>query len=259
MFIFLELLKIAAQKQHEPIMVEEKPQEEEKLYTKRQRMEMEKEKEWREKRERRQMEMENRDRQRDREEKARSSKPILKNSSSNGESKILERELTKPSSNSSRPPNKDKDKPISSRPSDREKDRIPSKQVRFSSSNQKPSGDSFKKPAPVDNKPISKLSSSGNTSSALKNQEHSHKNGDFRQSKLDHSSSTGNSRPSLSNGSHKPSMPSKATTSSGGGFKDGARKDLVLKKGAPAQVASGKLSGKPKEFPPRDLLPKVSA
>lgn len=67
-----ELLQIAAQKQHEPIVIEEKPQEEEKLYTKKQKRELEKEKEWREHRERRQKEMEA------------------------GDSNILERQLTKP-------------------------------------------------------------------------------------------------------------------------------------------------------------------
>ncbi|XP_066252421.1 protein SPT2 homolog [Euwallacea similis] len=50
---FTEILKIAAQKQHEPIVIEVKPQEEEKLYTKKQKKELEREKEFRERREKR--------------------------------------------------------------------------------------------------------------------------------------------------------------------------------------------------------------
>ncbi|KAL1509293.1 hypothetical protein ABEB36_004055 [Hypothenemus hampei] len=51
---FMELLKVAEQKQFEPILIEEKPQEEERLYTKKQKKEIDREREWREKREQRQ-------------------------------------------------------------------------------------------------------------------------------------------------------------------------------------------------------------
>ncbi|ENN80583.1 hypothetical protein HUJ04_009454 [Dendroctonus ponderosae] len=83
---FQELLQIAAQKQHEPVVIEEKPQEEEKLYTKKQKRELEKEREWREHRERRQKKME---------------KEAITPKA--GDSKILERQLTKPLT-SNKPP-----------------------------------------------------------------------------------------------------------------------------------------------------------
>ncbi|EFA13317.1 protein SPT2 homolog [Tribolium castaneum] len=48
---FNDLLKLAEKKQFEPIIIEQKPKEEEKLFTKKQKKELEREKEWRERKE----------------------------------------------------------------------------------------------------------------------------------------------------------------------------------------------------------------
>ncbi|CAG9761917.1 unnamed protein product [Ceutorhynchus assimilis] len=137
---FTDLLKIAAQKQHEPIIIEEKPQEEEKLYTKKQKKELEFEREWRKKRENRHKEMD-------------------RNSSNlAAESKILEKALTKSTTS---------EKPTLIK----EKDKLPLKQVKFASSIKKPSiinnkssnskNDSPKSLAKVNNNNASSSSSSG--------------------------------------------------------------------------------------------------
>ncbi|RZC37421.1 SPT2 -like [Asbolus verrucosus] len=48
---FNELLKLAEKKQFEPVVIEQKPKEEERLFTKKQKKEMEREKEWRDRKE----------------------------------------------------------------------------------------------------------------------------------------------------------------------------------------------------------------
>ncbi|XP_050299448.1 protein SPT2 homolog [Anthonomus grandis grandis] len=220
---FTELLKIAAQKQHEPIVIEEKVVEEERLYTKRQRQEMERERLLRERKEQREKEYE---------ERAKNpNKPIIKPTSSGSGSSILEKQLTKKVSFD----NGDKDN--KNRPK-LEKDRIPMKQEK------QPSNDGLKKPP-----------------NQLQNKSISQKSDDNRPSKGENRGKINgfNGGKPVANGSSKPSLPSskasdqrmtKTLPSTGASKEMAARKDFLQKK--PNQVANGK----PKEFPPRDLIPK---
>lgn len=258
---FTELLKIAEKKQFEPIIIEQKPQEEEKLQTKRQKREAEKEREWREKREARRLNEgddihkdrdTDKDREKDRGAKLghvpSSSKSSSKQPTSNtgfSESKILEKQLNKPSSSSS-----DRDKNHSK----------PIKHPNQGSSAQRPSGaDLLKKPLPVENR-------SNNPSGAYRKEE--------SKPVKSRDALSNSSRPVISNSNAKssslgkvaeqrPAVVSKNVSSvSKSGSSVGPSRDntdrkgeVGLKKNTPP-MTSGKLSGRPKEFPPRDLLPK---
>lgn len=176
---------MAAQKQHEPIVIEEKPQEEEKLYTKKQKKELEKERELRERKERR-------DREREEKDKPKVPKPG---------SGILERQLARPLPVSNgKLPNK---------PAEKDKPGIPQK-----SKNE------------VEKKPI-KLPPTTPPAKTF-------------------------GVPSKPPETHKIPKP---------GIRDDMKnnKSVIPKKnGVLPPVANGKLQSKPKEFPPKDLINKVS-
>lgn len=184
---------MAAQKQHEPIVIEEKPQEEEKLYTKKQKKELEKERELRERKERR-------DREREEKDKPKVLKPG---------SGILERQLTRPL-----PPSNGK---------------LPNKPAE----NNKPVNPQKPRSEMVAGNSIGKSTKLPTTTPSAK--------------------SFG--VPSKPPETHKIPKP-------GSNIRDDMKnnKSVIPKKNGvlPPVANNGKLHSKPKEFPPKDLINKVS-
>ncbi|XP_076274360.1 protein SPT2 homolog [Rhynchophorus ferrugineus] len=219
---FTDLLKIAEKKQFEPIVIEQKPKEEEKLFTKKQKKEMEREKEWKERREARYRDMENKDKAKDR--GGRTSDSVKSNSGSevtksNGSSKILEKQLTKPMQKDSM-----------------DKEKQPNKNGKLPSTNvsglSKSLGNGqFKKPYTENKYP------------KPTDRDEARFNKDSQNNRASSSASSNSKMPSNKNSDQRNSSVSK----------NNLRED-ILKKSTP--VGSGKLHEKPKEFPPRDLLPK---
>lgn len=218
---FTDLLKIAEKKQFEPIVIEQKPKEEEKLLTKRQKKEQEKEREWRERREARQKELENNEKLERTKEKGKHINKI-NNSSTNDNnresSKILEKQLTKPLSkeNSDRPRVSNNGKlpsagqAVQKSSSDNSQFRKPLLDSKVTKTNK---ASDYKLPNPSSKSVLNKNSSLGSASSSKSSQNSSREEG------MKKGVSVGNEK------------------------LVGKSKDLLHK-------------GKPKEFPPRDLMPK---